>query len=259
MRACFLNASVLLLCAIPLGADTYTLSKSTFNGQEMLVAEYLQGKNYRTEVIDQGRSRSVSIRNLEQGIWYEIDLQSHKYSETTFKSSPILSLAQWIARPPRVHESGKTVNIYYETIDTGERKEFFGQAAKHLVFRERHVAESGACDASYQTERDGWYIPRDGIREVGPRLSISNLQCHDHVVTHGEHAPPGLPVVETYQAWKREVLELSTAPLDRSLFQIPKGFEKVDALPGRPRPVGSEQGLAWEWAQLANAFESWFR
>ncbi|MDQ2711247.1 MAG: hypothetical protein M3Y24_03245 [Acidobacteriota bacterium] len=55
----------------------------------------------------------------------------------------------------------------------------------------------------------------------------------------------------------REVLELSNDPLDKSLFEIPSGFKKVDALPGSPAMSWSQQ-LAMEWAQLERAFESWF-
>ncbi len=66
-------------------------------------------------------------------------------------------------------------------------------------------------------------------------------------------------VLEINSAGKREVLELSTTPLDHSLFEIPRGFEKVEVLPGRPPGMSSEQRMDWEWTQLANAVQSWFR
>lgn len=251
---------LLILCSIPMFADTYKVTKITMNGQESILAEYLQGKSYRVESQSQTGTRAVSIQTFEPRAMYELDPESRKYTETRYEPDFILVLAQRIARPPRVIETGKTVNIYYETIDTGERKQFFGQTAKHLVIRERHAAEPNACELSFQTEKDGWYIPRNGIREVTHKLVFSNgVDCRDTVVKHGDPTPPGIAVLETDGRVTREVLELSTAPLDRSLFEVPSGFEKVDALPGRPAQMSSSQRLAWEWAQLERAFQSWFR
>jgi hypothetical protein len=262
---------LLILCSIPMFADTYKVTKITMYGQETILAEYLQGKNYRVESQNQAGTRAVSIQTFDTSgppslpaiqpkAMYELDLESRKYTEIRYEPDFILVLAKRIARPPRVLETGKTVNIYYETVDTGERKQFFGQTAKHLVIRERHAAEPNACEASFQTEKDGWYIPKNGIREMAYKIVISNgVVCRDIVVKHGDPTPPGIAVLETDGRVAREVLELSTAPLDRSLFEVPSGFEKVDALPGRPAQMSSSQRRAWEWAQLEQAFQSWFR
>jgi len=55
----------------------------------------------------------------------------------------------------------------------------------------------------------------------------------------------------------REILEMSDDPLDKSLFEVPSGFRKVDALPGQPSMTWSER-LEMEWRALEQAFESRF-
>jgi hypothetical protein len=60
-----------------------------------------------------------------------------------------------------------------------------------------------------------------------------------------------------------EILELSHEPLDKSLFEVPSGYTKVQALtmlqsPLPPPPTWSQM-LERKWAQLLRELESWFR
>lgn len=264
MRALCVAILVPGLLTVPLAADTHEVIKTTVAGREMVSAWYVQGKNTRTEDLSPQRpGPSVTIQNSERNMMYALDPQSREYVEYRPPSADlILSFADWIARPPRTQESGKVVNIYYETIDTGERREFFGRTAKHLLFRERRVADPGACTPSYELEKDGWYLSR---AELGPTkrayfiASIgSPAMCHDTIVVHGDPSPPGVAVLETNGSITREILELSNDPLDRSLFEVPADFRKVDSFPGYPTMTWSDR-LQMDWAQLQRAFESWFQ
>ncbi len=265
MRLSLTIALLFPLRIVPAMADTYEVVKTSFNGQTSVYARYIQGKNERIEHLTQdGPPMPVIVNLLDRHITYALDTQSREYAERRSQGPDwILSLAQWMARPPRVHESGKTVDIYYEAIDTGERKEMFGGVARHFLLRERHVAEPGACTATYEIEKDGWYIPLNkGPRAQGGYLlyagSVGMANCHDTVVSHGTPLPPGLPIIETSGGMRREILALSNEPLDKSLFEVPSGFTKVDFLPGF-RPVSSSQRLGWEWIELERAVESWFQ
>jgi hypothetical protein len=80
--------------------------------------------------------------------------------------------------------------------------------------------------------------------------------CRDKMIFHGNPAPPGITVLERNGSFATEMLELPDAPLDKKLFEVPSGFEKVDSLPGEPT-ISAYQRLAWEWAQLERAFNSW--
>jgi len=258
-------ALLLVLLTVPSGADTHTVTKTTFAGHEMIYAQYVQGKNMRTEDLGpDGSRRPVTIWDSGQKTMYLLDLQSQEYVEQSAHSADwIVLLAQWISRPPAIRESGKVVNIYHETIDTGERREFLGRTASHFLLRERHVAEPGACDWTHETEKDGWYIPaaKAGTAArpylLGSYAGSIKTMCHDTVVNHGVPSLPGFPVLETDGSMTREVLEFSHDPLDKSLFEVPNSFRKVDALPGYPS-VTWFQRLENDWRQLERAFESRF-
>jgi hypothetical protein len=81
--------------------------------------------------------------------------------------------------------------------------------------------------------------------------------CHDKLIFHGKPSRPGITILERNGSFTTEVLELSDAPLDQKLFEVPSDFEKVDGLPGQPT-MSASQRLTWEWALLERAFNSWF-
>ena len=266
MRVLGMAAVLVASLTASLWADTHEVVRTTFAGHETVSALYLQDKNSRTEHLSGDGRQVVTIRDAERKLGYILDLPSQKYVELVPQGPDlILSLARWIARPPRIRESGKTVNIYYQMVDTGERKQFFGFTARHLFLHERHVAEPGACDSTYQTEKNGWYLPPTESSTAHPsfrlvaayQLAGVPAQCHDTIVNHGDPSPPGMAVLETNGSSTREVLELSHEPLDKTLFEVPAHFQKVEALPGYPSMTWSQR-LQMEWAQLERAFESWF-
>ena len=276
MRRKILAVATLLLLggAAALWADTFAVMKLSMGGGNSFVNKsYQQGMNFRIETLGPDGSSRVVIRNTEKSFTLQVDPKTKTYSELSSSPDILLTLAGWIAHRPATHETGKRVDVYYETVDTGERKEFFGRTGRHLIVRERRVAESGACYGSYQAERDGWYVPRSdpapatGVTAVSSGFVIGGssvahlsgavapfggiqqgLGCHDKVVEHGDHSNPGIAVIETFGEMRREVLELSNAPLDKGLFEIPAGYKNVT----QPRD------LAMEWKQLEWAFRSWW-
>jgi len=261
MRAA--RVAILLVSVLPLFAETRTVTRTS--SPETTCTAYVEGKNERTECLNQdGSDPLVTIRNSERNVMYRLDLASRKYVESQFQNADlILTLAAWITRPPRFYESGKTVNIYFETVDTGERRQFFGRTAKHLVIRSRQIADPGACGLTQESVREGWYIPESDSRTTLAAHYIMGMAsrggriCQDKLLFHGKPAPPGITVLERNGSFTTELLELSEAPLGKKLFEVPSGFEKVDSLPGQPTMIASQR-LTWEWAQLERAFNSWF-
>ncbi|MBV9268190.1 MAG: hypothetical protein JO061_18625 [Acidobacteriaceae bacterium] len=243
-------------------ADVYQVTKITIAGHESVSAYYAKGHKVRSENWKgSGFDQVFTISDLDHRVMYAVDPRSRTYMEMRFSGPDLLvSLAQLIARPPRLRESGRTVNVYYDVTDTGETEQFFGRTARHLFVRERHVAQPGACDGSYEVNKDGWYIDsmapqaRSSYFLVAGRIGSS--LCRDTIISHGS-PPPGIAVWERDGDATREVLEFSNAPLQESLFQIPTGFKKVDAVPGYPHTTWSTQ-MQLEWAQLVWAVESWF-
>lgn len=256
---CFL-AFAAMLCASRLQADTREVVRITANGHETTYAQYLQGDKIRTENLEKNSPRpSVTVENPARRATYILDPSSRRYIEQPWYTDWIRPLTQWIARPTRVRESGKRVDIYYETIDTGERQQVFGRTARHLLLRERHVAEPGACERTREIDKDGWYLPwrESGKARLVFYLGFAGYRCQDIVIKHGNPRPPGFAIRETTDSITREVLEFSDDPLDESLFEVPSGFQKVDRLPGY-QPASWYAQWQWEWTELERAIDSWF-
>ncbi|MDQ6675986.1 MAG: hypothetical protein M3Z09_01675 [Acidobacteriota bacterium] len=254
MRSVFLTA----LLAIPAAADMHEVVKTTFAGHETVYARYTQGVKMRTETLGPGGAWRIGFIQNERAV-YRFDPQRREYIENAREGpSLILTLALWIARPPRIHESGKTVDIYYETIDTGETRWMFGQTARHLIIRERSVAEPGACRQTRQRERDGWFIAPAGTRAEAYTYVLGiGATCRDTVVKHGKPPMPGIAVYESDGQMTRETVELSHERLDNRLFEAPDGFKKVTAFAG-DKAVSWPERLGMEFSELGRAFESWF-
>ena len=59
---------------------------------------------------------------------------------------------------PRKEPAKGSVEIFIDSVDTGERKEMFGHTARHIITQERRVASPDDCQHSMSSETDGWYI-----------------------------------------------------------------------------------------------------
>lgn len=259
-------AVVLSVSALTLSADTLTVTKMTFGGRTTIRKEYVQGDNSRSEYEtfegDAPARQEISIR-VGGKVGYQIDATAREYVEYPIPPRAVP------ARSPAIemYQSGKTLDVYIEITDTGERKVFFGQTARHLLWRERSVAEPGACGTSSTREHDGWYLPEP---EKAAAQSFAMILggvsgrkiCRDRIVVHG-HRPAGLAVIADDGSFRTEIIELSHEPLDNSLFAVPSGYTKVTELPRPPSPPlpppSLSQRIVWEWRQLARELESWFR
>lgn len=241
-------------------ADSVIVTKTIIGGHESVVREYTQGKNFRTEDLDSlGNGRSVTIFSFDRRAMYRLDEQTKQVVEMP-GPDVLATFAAWITRPPRIMQSGKTVNIYFETVDTGERRQQFGFTIRHLLIHERHVPEAGACSANFEIDRDGWYLIPSHPGPTGMTYMLAHDGgCRDTIVKHGWSGYPGFPVQEVtttrYPAFSstdtREVIAFSTEPLDKSLFEIPKGFKRVEE-------VSWTEHLAYDYAALERAAASWF-
>jgi hypothetical protein len=241
----------LLLLPVAALADSKIVSRQTVGQYENTSTYYRQGRSIRWDIEDRAQ-----IVNGDERRMYILDLRHRTWLEQQPRAGALLVLASWIQRPPRVRESGKTVDVWYETTDTGERREMFGRTASHLITRERRVAEAGACGRSSEIETDGWYIPPASRQRDSAYMLSSNSECRDNVVTHGTRPVNGVALLETVNdgTFQRttEVTEYSEQPLDRAVFAPPPDFRHVDSNETWVQRVESD------WQQVERAFESWF-
>lgn len=217
---------------------------------------------------------------------YVMDLQAHEYVtyETDSHGAPVRSQSKPVA------DSGGTLQILTDSVDTGERKKFFGRVARHIITRERRIPSPGACSLGSESQTDGWYLdasavpeweqPKNGygvvIASVVAAEPTTNCQDKmDKIEVHHTGVELGFPVkvITTVESqvpgrngklrmlastWRSEILELKQGPLDPALFQVPGNFRQVASLKSWiPALPGSQELTGWEWlkAKLQEFFK----
>src|SRR4030095_12229228 len=137
-------------------------------------------------------------------------------------------------KPPGVIMVATTI------VDTGERKQAFGQQARHVKVMIDKQPMAGACDSSKQRiETDGWYI--DNPPSIANRPSPSEQTppspdgCTDQIqaTSNGDPKVLGFPIAYTTTLTgddgkpvvsTMEVTEFEATTLDPALFEIPGGL-----------------------------------
>lgn len=173
-----------------------------------------------------------------------------------------------------------SVEIFIDSVDTGERKEMFGRTARHIITHERRVATPESCQPSMSSETDGWYIDLDvpsvscysapkttahkgstAIAVLGSSSCLQKLEVHRTGVTetgfpvkltttaHTSLVQPDGSRKEYANAFASEVTELSEAPLDPALFEVPGGFKRVAKLNTQP-PVPTMVAVRMWWERV---------
>jgi hypothetical protein len=147
--------------------------------------------------------------------------------------------------------SGGTTEVWVETIDTGERRDFFGFSARHLVTTRTFKPGPGAVTNLREVTQNGWYVALDASYGCAPpdgpsreSLLLPSSGKLDRFEFHrtGVERPLGLAVelnTKTRQEIQNEaavsemtaeVVELSAEPLDPALFDLPDGYTRVEQL-----------------------------
>jgi hypothetical protein len=224
-------------------ADVKIKIRQTMSGQTYENTTYIKGKRQRTEQ-NMGGTQTVSItqcdlrrdvRLMPSAKTYMIDpfgeaLQNEKSTTTQTKST--------------VATEGGTVTMTVTMKDTGERKQMFGYAARHLIITTEIEPSADSCTKNKtKMQTDGWYIDAEWNFECD--RGYQNYQnyaaqggCKDkYVIKQAGAGKRGYPVwekmtmfdesgKETY-SFVSEVLEISKSPLDAALFDIPADYRQV--------------------------------
>jgi len=159
--------------------------------------------------------------------------------------------------------------ILIDAVDTGERRQLGGLTARHIVTTTKTTI-TGEIPPTVRTRvQDGWYVdlpPLDCIERTGETVAYSLVSggiagvvpAPPHVTVRGR-VKPGVALIETDRvtgpegAWEQttELVEISSAPLDPAMFDVPAGY--VAALPygggfdlSRPDTVGNRLAVLWE-------------
>jgi len=223
----------------------------------------------------------ATIYQCDQHRAVEMNLDDREYTTHELGENGVpVGYKSKIAEPQL---SGATVTITVETSDTGERKEMFGHLARHMITRHKQVAEPGACLQSGETVSDGWYIDLDipswgcirAPKTANGTVAVLAGNCRDRfVVHHTGRIENGFPLkltttsrnsalrgptkAEFTEAGVTEVTELSEAPLDPALFEVPAGFKNVNHLSDEPVMSLRIRALV-VWQEFERAVTSLFK
>jgi hypothetical protein len=233
-----------LICASTAFADVKIKTKQTANGQSYENTTYIKGKRSRTESMN-GASVNITQCDLKRGV--QINPATRTYMINEF----VQALQSGNANTSGPDQSGAAqvggkVTTTITTKDTGERKPMFGYTAKHLIITMETVSSPDACSpTNTKMQMDGWYIDAEFALDCdfGQTSNAANPYarkgCTDkYEVKQIGTVKRGYPVYEKMSmidqsgkevyAVTNEVVELSKATLEASLFDVPADYRQVN-------------------------------
>ena len=213
--------------------------------------DYRRGPMRRRDSFGNGTTVSfANIANCETKSGFLVDMNAHEYR--TFKVvefAPITRLNDYLKKNPQ-----RTIQVESQTIDTAERKTFFGHPAKHLVTTIKRTRDDNSGGGEETV--DGWYIDHESpdnncapdyvqndiyylvgtvlvsypdiarFHHTGPLPSGLAVKLRRSVKLGGtKDGAPGRTVTT-----ERDVEDLSDSPLNPSLFELPSGFHENSQL-----------------------------
>lgn len=208
----------------------------------------IKGARERTEDRRGYGSDSVNITQCDLKRTIQISDSAKKYVITPMDpdESPAGPPTPTTANAPATPSVRGGVVTYVSTsIDTGERKEMFGFSARHVKTTMTTSSSPDACYPNKQRfETDGWYIDLnvglDCHLDRAPMMSsrMPAGGCRDQVKFRREgKGRVGYPLVVTTKIYgedgrvtfstTKEVVELSRAPLEAALFDVPAGYTEA--------------------------------
>lgn len=244
MTKFFIQFAVLLITLVltqTAFADIKIKTRQTVSGQSSENTTYIKGKRERIEMQD-GQMVSITqcdmrrdIRLMPQAKAYMINpfdvVTQEKPSVTETKSTAGTT-------------TGGTVTTTITIKDTGERKQMFGYAARHLIITTETEPSPDACQKTKtKMQTDGWYIDAEWDFQCDRGVNYTPYQnqktgCQDkYNVKQVGTGKRGYPLYEkmtmfdegdkeTY-SFVNEVVELSKVTLDNALFEIPADYREV--------------------------------
>jgi len=249
----------------------YTETPAHAQVAEPLVSIYYRGGGMRRKDHASGdvMPSLASLANCATKTGFLIDMGSREYRSYNVPKSPTAAdLHEYVQKNPDNPYHIAFVQVESRTVDTGERKTFFGLEARHFITTTtRAPAESGAGGEDII---DGWYIDHDqadyncapeSVR-AEPNYVVPTLLAEPTEFPEFHHTGPlpmGLAVKETRTVhfnaveggkaartliFEKTVEELSDSPLKPSTFELPAGLKENPQLfrnAGRERAPAQPQ------------------
>lgn len=246
MRNALYTLAIIITVAISsttASADVKVKAKQSMGGQSYENTTFIKGKRQRSESMN-GMMISLTQCDLRRSV--QLNSQTKLYTVNPFNdASQTSAKSTAVVDKNGVVQAGGRVTTTVTIKDTGERKQMFGFTARHLIITMETVSSADACNkTNTKMQTDGWYIDAEFVLDCDygyPNYNSYNAKsggCKDkyEMKTIGT-AKRGYPVYEkmtmfdesgkeTY-SMVNEVVELSKATLDASLFDIPADYREV--------------------------------
>lgn len=245
-----LRLAALSLCLTTVAlADLKVKQKTTTGGQTSESTVMIKGARQRSESAYGGGASQTSILQCDLRRTLILNDQTRRYFVYSLDggaaSDTAASTAPAANTPAR---RGGVINYTTTVTDTGERRQMFGLTARHLKTSLTIEPSPDACDQTrFRQDTDGWYTdfeyglncPTDlGARRPQARTPAGG--CQDRVVTKQVGtARLGFPLSVTTTSYgpdgqvsftsTTEVTELSRAPLEAALFDVPAGYTEAQS------------------------------
>jgi hypothetical protein len=239
--------------------DVKIKSKQTTQGQTSESTTYIKGKRQRSE---QMGGQLITIQQCDLRRDLQIMPQAKAYTVRPYDEGdarPSASPAN-DARPSAATTKGGLVTSTITTRDTGERKQMFGYTARHLVTTIETKSSPDSCSPmNSRMETDGWYIDAafaldcDIERASAYRAPRSKAGCQDRYEMKQVGAGKrGFALYEKMTMYGddgresfttvNEVVEISQAALDQSLFDAPADYREVKDFSGASMMAAAAAG-----------------
>jgi hypothetical protein len=242
------RVALMLLCAACAAgvarADVKIKSKQTAQGQSYENTTYIKGKRQRSEQMG-GQMITIQQCDLRRDIQIMPQLAAYTVRPYDDGSAQASNAPAPGARPDAERTRGGLVTSTVTSRDTGERKQMFGYTARHVITTIETKSSPDSCSPmNSKMETDGWYIDAafvldcDMERAAAYRVQQPGGGCHDRYETKQVGtAKRGYPVWEKMTMFGEdgresfstvnEVVELSQATLDQTLFDPPADYREV--------------------------------
>lgn len=226
-------------------ADVKIKTRQTMQGQTYEHTTYIKGKRERSER-NMGGVQMVSITQCDLRRDVQLMPAGKTYMVNTFDDGTTQQ-PQTVSQTKTTTklENGGTVTMTTTIKDTGERKQMFGYTARHLIITTETEPSPDACQKDKtKMQTDGWYIDAAWALDCnrgnygGYTPNAQSGGCRDKYnfkqVGAGKRGYPVWEKMTMFDAsgketmsFINEVIELSQATLDASLFDIPADYREV--------------------------------
>ncbi len=234
---------ILTAASVTAFGDIKIRSRQTMSGQTMENVVYIKGKRQRTEMMD-GAMITLVQCDLRRSV------QMNSMTKTYLINAFAEPAQQTASINPRGSSApvtkGGTITTTVTIKDTGERKKMFGYTARHLIITTVMQPSADACNKTpMKMETDGWYIDLeiefncyDATYNYNRNSYGNPGGCQDKMafkqVGSGKRGYPLYEKMTMFDESGREtftsvneVIELSKATLEPSLFDVASDYREV--------------------------------